>query len=176
MRLFIACNFPHSVQRFLGEQQNRIKTVCTKGRFPKEENLHLTLIFLGEIAEKDLSPIITILDTIETPPVPITFNELGCFKRRDGDIWWVGLLPSPPLLTLQKYLYAKLSQEGFTLDSRPFSPHITLARGVRLSQQIENIIPRETTVVRHISLMQTLHISGQISYRELHGKNLTSPT
>ena len=175
MRLFIACNFPHHVRQFLVEQQNLIKTVCTKGRFTKEENLHLTLIFLGEVAEEDLPSITTILDRVKTAPFSITFNELGSFKRRDGDIWWMGISPNPPLQSLHKNLFEELVQAGFNLDARPFTPHITLARGVRLHQQVEGITETLTARVHRISLMQTVHVLGRLSYIELHGKNLSSP-
>lgn len=63
MRLFIAINFNEDVIEDLVRLQAEFKRCRVAGNFTKPENLHLTLVFIGEYGNPD-----DILDVMETVP------------------------------------------------------------------------------------------------------------
>ncbi|PKL27949.1 MAG: RNA 2',3'-cyclic phosphodiesterase [Spirochaetae bacterium HGW-Spirochaetae-2] len=176
MRVFIAINFPTPVRRALVKHQQTIRNAAQSGNFTHEENLHLTLVFLGEVPVGDLSRINAIVDTVVCPPFPLAFDEIGRFDRKGKDIWWVGIRRSRNLLDLQAALDDAFRRAGYRLDSRPFTAHITLAREVRMSDPGDRrhlcaaIAPIETMATR-VSVMVSTRIGGRLNYREVYGKD-----
>ena len=176
MRVFIAINFPTPVRRALVKHQQTIRDAAQSGNFTQEENLHLTLVFLGEVPVGDLARIDAIVDTLASQPFPLTFDEIGRFDRKGKDIWWVGIRRNRSLLDLQSALDDAFRRAGYRLDSRPFTAHITLAREVRVSDPGDRrrlcttIAPIETTVTR-VSVMESTRIDGRLTYREVYGKD-----
>lgn len=178
MRVFVAINFPTPVRRALLKHQQTIRNAAQSGSYTHEENLHLTLVFLGEVPSVDLSRINAIVDTVACPPFQLSFDEIGRFDRKGKDIWWVGIRRNRNLLDLQSALDAAFRRAGYRLDSRPFTAHITLAREVRVFDPDDRrrlsttIVPIETEVTR-VSVMESTRIGGRLTYREVYGKDLT---
>jgi 2'-5' RNA ligase len=91
--------------------------------------LHLTLEFLGSVAESRLAALKALGDSLVLPAAGVVL---------DGIDWWrrPKLLvatcsdPSPAVVALQAQLRRLLSVQGFRIDSRPFRAHVTLAREV----------------------------------------------
>jgi len=168
MRLFIAINFDENTKENLITVQNHLRKLG-RGNFSRPENLHLTLAFLGEVSPERVAEICRIMDQITVPVLHISFDHVGRFKRDCGDIWWIGLAKNKTLLTLQKELAERLRAEGFPIENRSFSPHVTLARRVVLNEKQENIkILKEPfyTDVNKISLMLSHRIDGKLTYTE----------
>jgi len=63
-------------------------------------------------------------------PFELTFERIGRFERRGGDLWWAGIALTRDLKELQNALSRGMASVGFELDSRPFKPHVTLARQI----------------------------------------------
>jgi 2'-5' RNA ligase len=74
-RLFIAINFSGGVKNRLISLQDRIRGQALKGRFSPRENLHLTLVFLGETGEPALPRIRAAVSGVKTAPFAL---ELSC--------------------------------------------------------------------------------------------------
>ncbi len=176
MRVFIAINFSTPVRRALLKHQQTIRDAAKSGNFTRGENLHLTLVFLGEVPVGDLARIIDIVDTVSGPQFPLTFDEIGRFDRKGKDIWWVGIRRNRNLQDLQAALDDAFRRAGYRLDSRPFTAHITLAREVRVSdpgarrRMCTAIAPIETVATR-VSVMESTRIEGRLTYREVYGKD-----
>lgn len=168
MRLFIAINFDEETRKNIIDVQQRLRILGT-GNFSHPENLHLTLAFLGEIAPTKVDAVQQAMNRTAVGPISLTFDHVGRFKRDGGDIWWIGLSENRPLLSLQKELSGHLADAGFHLEDRRFSPHITLARGVRLDTQPEHstlLGSAFSTRASTISLMRSERISGSLTYTE----------
>ena len=168
MRLFIAINFDRQTKANLVNVQNHLREYGS-GNFTREDNLHLTLAFLGEISPDRLDTIKAVMDRISVPQLKLTFSEIGCF-RNDSELWWIGTEKNEKLLQLQRELSDGLKSEGFKLESRKFSPHITLARKMHAE-----MIDREkvlgmpfATETDAISLMLSERVDGKLVYTELH--------
>lgn len=177
MRVFVAINFPTGIRRALLEHQQTIRNAAQSGSFTHEENLHLTLVFLGEVPIVDVSRIQAIIDSVDCPPFSLSFDEIGRFDRKGKDIWWVGIRRNRNLLDLQAALDAAFRRAGYRLESRPYTAHITLAREVKVlypddrRRLCTTIVPIETEVTR-VSVMESTRIGGRLTYREIYGKDL----
>jgi len=169
MRLFIAINFNDEVKDALCETAAELKAASRRGRVTRRENLHLTLVFIGETARVD-----DILDVMEeaaeaafTEPVKISLSEAGIFKGRGGDLHWVGVENTPELKRLAKELAEGLRAEGFEIEKRRFTPHITIGREMVLSPSADIRIHKASMTADNISLMRSEHVNGRIVYTEL---------
>ncbi len=93
------------------------------------EDLHLTLIFLGELAPEALDAAVQAADGLCAGPVDLHIDRVGYFAR--PRVFWCGPAePSPGLMDLHARLARALAQRGLITERRPYSPHITLARKV----------------------------------------------
>ena len=92
MRLFMAINFNEEIKASLNEIINRLKEQAIQGNFTLVENLHLTLVFLGEVVPAKVNNIKQLMDKVNIAPFVLTIRDhLGHFKRDGGDIYWLGI-------------------------------------------------------------------------------------
>jgi len=94
-------------------------------------NIHLTLFFLGDLEEKRIKTLATLVAEAcsSTVPFDIVVSGTGVFgKKADPKVIWAGIERSGPLDNLYSLVSATLLKGGFTSDTKPFSPHITLGR------------------------------------------------
>ena len=176
MRLFIAVNFNDETKDRLHEIQEQLRSQSTNGNFTRRENLHLTLAFLGETPEEKLGHLIKIIDEviineIKPPPFEVCFNTTGCFTHGNKDLWWIGAERNTPGLShleaIHSRLIDRLSEEGFSVDRKPFSAHITIAREITHKQKIILDRPDIVIGIDRISLMKSEHIRGLLTYTEI---------
>jgi 2'-5' RNA ligase len=174
MRLFTAVNFDDTVKRRLLEAQAEIRAGSLGGNFSREENLHLTLVFLGETPGDRLPEIKRIMGQIAGPPPELNFSGLGCFSRARKELWYLEAEEGPGLERLreiQKELSSRLLGLGLPLDTRPFRAHITLGREIRTREK-PGWEGRIRVPVKRISLMKSEHRRGLLVYTELFGQDL----
>jgi len=172
VRLFIAIEFDQPTKTNIANVQHKLETFG-RGRFTHRDNLHLTLAFLGEVPPAKVAAIRRAMDRTAVEPMTLVFDHTGRFRREGGDIWWIGLARNQKLLDLQQELTNHLLKEGFVLEKRPFTPHITLARQVRLNAQPaqEDLLlePFEAQV-NGITLMLSERINGKLTYTPQYRK------
>jgi len=132
MRLFIALNFPEDVRAQIQEILDTVRAQSLQGRFVGDEQLHLTLEFLGDVPPSRISLIRQALDGLEGEAFTLRLTRAGAFRQREGDVFWLGVERGAPLMALQSALHKSLLEKGFTLENRPYTPHITLGRKVKL--------------------------------------------
>lgn len=170
MRLFIAINFPENTKDLLCRNISRLKTAAKQGRFTHRDNLHLTLVFLGEVEARRLEDIRRVMDSVSLPPFELSIGSGGRFRRDGGDIYWQSVTASDELTGLYRRLYDGLKAAGFKLESRNYKPHLTLGRQVVLTDEPKLEIMEVS--VHRISLMLSQRIDGKLKYTELYGKEL----
>ncbi len=167
MRLFISIDFDAETREKILAVQERLRRLG-EGNFSREENLHLTLAFLGEQPEAALPAIRAAMDSVSVPRLSLRFSRVGCF-RRESELWWIGLDETPALMRLQADLTAALRAAGFAPDAKRFRPHITLAREMSLGR-VEScaLLPQPfAAAADHISLMLSHRPNGRLTYTEL---------
>lgn len=127
MRAFLALPLPDAMCDALERLQQEIPI----GRLVPPENLHLTLLFLGDRSAAALEELHFALDALRAPGFDLRLSGLDMFNRADPDALHIGVTPCPALDALQARLRAVAHGAGLTLDRTRFRPHVTLARFTR---------------------------------------------
>ena len=168
MRLFIAVNFNRETNNSLLTLRDELRSGAEHGSFTLSDNLHITLAFLGECNAKQAFAAKTVMDSVSFKPFDILVERVGRFGGAEGEaLWWAGVSVDETLSDLHRILTDKLVAAGFKLDSRKFSPHITLGRRV-----VTDAVPRRITpfgeTVHKIDLMKSERINGKLTYTAIH--------
>lgn len=177
MRLFFAVTLPEEWQSALTRAAGTLRGHSRSGTFTRPENFHLTLAFLGEVA--DPAPALAAMGEVSVAPFSLRLSRPGLFRRREGDIWWVGLEPCPGLDALQRQLSARLRAGGFVLEERPFRPHLTLGRRVKLldgftPEDLGRGLPPLALTVDSFALMRSERVQGILTYTPVGSRRLFS--
>ncbi|MGO8746195.1 MAG: RNA 2',3'-cyclic phosphodiesterase [Thermoguttaceae bacterium] len=123
----MAIPLPESARdRFVAVQPPAVPCLRILGR----EELHLTLHFLGEVAEQDLDKERTALATVRMNAFAVAINGIGVFQQEGRpQVLWAGVEANKDLIALHRSIGSVLAAAiGFRPEERPYSPHITLAR------------------------------------------------
>ena len=175
MRLFLAILFEEPVKDRLREAMELIRRSTRTSRLTRRENLHLTLVFLGELREA--GKVREAMEEIRTSPFPLEIRGLGRFQRDGGDLYWAGIEPSLPLQNLYLELKNALAGKGIAVEDRPYRPHLTLARQAVEKPEtpfytLKNRLEPVKTKAAAVSLMKSERIEGRLVYTELYRKEL----
>lgn len=128
MRLFLAL-WPGKAAQEKLEAQARMMAEEFGGRPMPADKIHLTLVFLGELAPGRGAAAFEVALANPFTPFRMRLDRWGGFRR--SKVGWAGATRTPPaLVTLQSGLEAGLREAGFAIEERPFAPHVTLVRKV----------------------------------------------
>lgn len=141
--------------------------------FVKPENVHATLHFLGNINEKQIEHVDTLLrrESKEIQPFQISFGELRGFPNlKEPHVLFVeGRGDTKMAQALQKAIGSGLESLGFVIDSRPWVLHFTLARikNTIPLNFVACIAPSKTFTAANICLMESILGRGGPLYHVL---------
>ncbi|AEV28153.1 2'-5' RNA ligase [Sphaerochaeta pleomorpha str. Grapes] len=177
MRLFIAIKFDKDTINRALEQQKLLQANATRGTYTTESNLHLTLLFLGEVEASYLEPIKIAMEDIECKSFFLRFTRLGYFEKPQGDIWWIGGDNDPRLQHLEILLSKRLSSLKLPLSQEAYRPHLTLARNVRMPDEVkkqlmEKPFPWFGANVSSFTLIHSHRVDSLLTYSPLFTKEL----
>ena len=170
MRLFIAVNFSAGTLDALLAARERLRALTGgRGGFTQDTNLHLTLAFLGEIEPERAPLAVEAMRAAQGRVLTLGIDRIGRFRRDGGDIWWAGADRAPALSAYQRRLVRELRARGFELESRRFSPHVTLARRIDPALEVPDSLLAApiTERVDAASLMRSELGRGAPKYTEL---------
>jgi 2'-5' RNA ligase len=135
VRLFVALEIPAAVGDNLAALIKEFRELSSqvadkRPRWVRPENLHVTLKFIGEVAETKLEGIRAALSTVQTDArLELRFHGLGFFPNENRPtVLWTGLDASTSLQTLAGDIDGALATQGIAKEKRAFVPHLTLAR------------------------------------------------
>ncbi|NJC32836.1 2'-5' RNA ligase [Sphingomonas jejuensis] len=124
-RLFVALRPPRPARLLLQSMMHGL----LGARWQSDDQLHLTLRFIGEVDRHQADDIAAALASVRNDPVEARFGRLGTFDRRGRiDTLWVGVEPREPLASLHQKVDQALRRAGVEADRRAFVPHVTIAR------------------------------------------------
>ena len=136
-RLFVAVRPPDLVRGLLLAAMGGI----SGARWQKDEQIHLTLRFIGEVDRHRAGDVHAALGAIHHPRFEIALHGLGTFERRgQPETVWAGVAPHEPLKTLHNKIDNSLARVGVEREQRAYFPHITLARLKRSSGSVRNLL------------------------------------
>ncbi|MFP4077702.1 MAG: RNA 2',3'-cyclic phosphodiesterase [Bacillota bacterium] len=177
MRYFIALDFDKQDRKRFHVLAKMLKAHSDKARIVEEDHIHLTLAFLGEINSEQVRQAKAVVNAIEAEAFTLEFDTVSYFEpRRGGRIFWIGPDANPALKRLHTHVRDALLGEGFALDERPFTPHVTLARGVHIHKEhagdFKDAFETFVVPVPSVSLMVSTFKAGKLVYETLAKKPL----
>ena len=136
-RTFIAIELPPDVRARVAQHIAGLRHELpdVRASWSREDNLHLTLKFLGNVAVADITKVSGAVAsaTKSISSFELTISECGTFPPHGRpSVLWIGAQASG-LQALHAAIDLELAAAGFPRDSRPFHPHLTIAR-LRQSQ------------------------------------------
>lgn len=168
MRLFIAFELPEHIKEHLICLMEDLKPICKGARWVQRDDLHITIAFLGE-TEPYLVPIISdILQDISANCNSQTIRaaSLGAFPNSNmASVLWAGIEKNPQISAIANAIRNRLSEQTppITFDTKPFKPHITLAR-FKAQQNISTVLQKQfgdiTFRINTIVLYETVWLHG----------------
>ena len=126
MRLFVGIALAGSVARELGSLVARLRSSDSGMRWTEPDAWHITLQFPGNTTPEQYACLMEQLGKVRSAPVPAQLGSLGCFER--VGVLFTDVAATPGLTALGRGVVAATSRCGFAAETRPFHPHITLAR------------------------------------------------
>lgn len=133
VRAFVAVDLPEDVERAMGAAAQSLRDARIEGlRAVRPEGVHLTLKFLGDVPESRVDEIgHAVSETVAGHrQFEVSTGGFGAFpNKRRPQVLWIGISGRlEPLMGLQADVDAALGALGFQTETRPFHPHLTLAR------------------------------------------------
>jgi 2'-5' RNA ligase len=129
MRLFIGIPLAATTTRDLEAIADRLRSKCeseTLLRWSPAESWHITLQFLGSTRPQQYECVTARLRELHQPPFVVELGAVDTFDR--AGVLFVNARVTPHLVALQQAVIAATIPCGFVPESRPYHPHITLAR------------------------------------------------
>lgn len=172
MKLLISIIFDDKSKEQLFRHMQLLTEKCESGVFTKKENIHLTLVYVGETNQ--IGAIVETMDAIQTEPFEISLADGGNFRRSGGDIYWVGVEKTTELSKLQKMLYRSLVRHGVKTEKNDFKPHLTVSRETVIDKaEVPQTSFSSSLAIDRISLMKCESSKdGVVTYTELYAKEL----
>jgi 2'-5' RNA ligase len=170
LRLFFAIWPDREAQQEMAEsvQQIGLESLCG-GRKTRVENIHLTLVFIGEVDADRVEALLQAASQAEMLGVPrfdLVFDSLRYWRHNQIVYASVGNVPQE-LMHLVNGLQLAVSCAGFALEDRPYAPHVTLVK--RASCRALPELPRPLVwPVKEWVLVKSEQTSGGSVYSPVH--------
>jgi RNA 2',3'-cyclic 3'-phosphodiesterase len=124
LRLFVGIGFPPELKLGL----SLLRSGVPGAKWVDPGNFHLTLRFIGEIAEDTAADVDDSLVRLRARRFALQLAGTGVFGGDKPRNLWVGVERSPELLALHEKIEQALARAGLPPEPRKFTPHVTLAR------------------------------------------------
>jgi RNA 2',3'-cyclic 3'-phosphodiesterase len=134
IRTFLAIELPHTLKDRLSSLEPEFPRYAAGLKWSPPDLLHITLRFIGDVPETRLPAVMGAAQEAagRAAPFSLTLSHLGSFPTaRKPRVIWIGLEAGEGLDALNELfadIEAGLLARGFPAETRPFSPHVTLAR------------------------------------------------
>ncbi len=132
VRTFVAVGLPEGVRSAIADQSRRWEATLPNARWVRAENLHITMAFLGDVAEAAVPGLIGAVGEAVGGALPFSLEVrgLGAFPSlRRPRVLWVGIVGEglSRLIALREAVVGACAGVGLPTDEA-FHPHVTLAR------------------------------------------------
>jgi len=163
-RLFFGVPVAAPLREALGALADAL-AARARGRAVPVANLHATLAFLGTVPRDRVAELRSIGDALRGRRCKVELDRIGSF--RGARVAWIGTAAIPvPLAALQADLAQRLADAGWTLDARPFSLHVTLARHCRVALATDTV-PALAWPVAQVALFESIGTADGPRYEPL---------
>lgn len=170
-RTFVAVDLGKGVRDRAVALQQRLARTGVEVKWVEPANLHVTLVFLGEVDDREIPTVCGLITTALDASAAFTIQveRLGCFpNERRPRIVWIGVgSGAAELVALHDRIEQAVVDLGFRREERKYTPHVTLGR-VKSDESSSQLAPS----IRQHGNWQ----GGEVPVREIHvmGSELTS--
>jgi len=185
VRLFIGVRLSEDLCARIVRDTAHVRSSVPDVRWTNADALHITLRFLGEVAEENVAAIRSALDACASQRAPFIFRTggVGAFPRMSrAQVLFMGVEDAGATSELVACLDAALEPLGFPPEQRAFAPHVTLGRakkrrGVRLSEPAAAGVTIDAAMrVDRVELIRSHLGAGPARYEVLHAAMLQERT
>jgi 2'-5' RNA ligase len=143
VRAFIAVEVSSEIKEKIALLMERFRRTGVRAGWVHPHNVHLTLVFLGDISIAMSEDVHKVMDSVVSSEKPFIceISGLGYFGKRDRPrVVWADIKGDVQFLVdIQNRLCAGIKSLGIRIDDRPFVPHLTFAR-IRSPQNINELV------------------------------------
>ena len=167
MRIFIAIQLDNHIKSHLNCMTKELMPYFSKARYTHTENYHITLKFIGEIGRNDFNKTIKAIKTAasEIGKFMIWTKGVENFTKRHKHIFYCSIKDSVNLHNLYSVIDKELKNTGVINNDGKFTPHITVAREVVLTDRYPEIEFEDKRIeVEAISVMESTRVNGKLTY------------
>jgi len=161
VRVFVSVRIPVRIQRDLARLTRKLAESGIPVRWIPQENMHLTLRFLGNVPDAKRRSIVEALSQAanDTTPFEVPFGPVGAFPSpRRPHVIWIAVESAPRLRLLRGSVERHLALAGFATEVGPFHPHVSLGRALSDSSpgEFRDFVP----ACRKLGLDSVLRVSA----------------
>lgn len=182
-RAFIAIDMPDEAKESILSILEELPCKCL--RPVKKESMHLTLIFLGRPARREVEDVRRIMGGLDSKKFAMSIKGIGAFTPREPRVVFVSINEGKQeLLAIHRKIAADLGDSGIAVEDRPYQPHITIARVYKAtpheSGQISGIVEKHkgdefgSFVCGSIKLKSSIMEGGHYTHNDIYVKELDS--
>jgi len=133
LRTFIAAEIPRSIQQSIQQQVDNLRNIIGSSsiRWIPGQNIHITLMFLGDVSSQSVQILKQILPSEAElhSPFDIHIEGFGSFPNsKRARVLYIGVQAPAELGALHHGVESACGKIGYKPDTRPFSPHLTIGR------------------------------------------------
>lgn len=130
MRIFVGIDLDHEIRDKIARFLEGVRGFAPDARWVRPESLHITLKFIGEQKPEQVEAIQERLRKLEGPIVEVRLAGYGFFPTTKAPrVFWIAIQAGPEIAKLAAQVDAAVAEVGVPREDRPYSPHLTLARG-----------------------------------------------
>ncbi len=146
-RVYYAVTFNEEETKALIKLRSEFIKACSEGKPIPKNSMHMTLAFLGNVGDEDLSLLRLIRESISFEPFTFQLSKLGYFPdQKDSRLYYLTSSQDEALYALQKALTDALKKHQVAFHDRQFLPHLTLSRKTILKEEPQLSLPLTLTV------------------------------
>lgn len=170
---FLAVTLPNHVKEILANYKEVMKDKLPFRSWVHKEDYHITLAFLGSATQEQLQGIEKELQLlVNTPELNLALHNFSTFGLIESPrIFWAGLKENQALVSVQKQVHVICERNGFSLETRPYHPHITVARkwvgeeefNLKDLKQLETVLFQADTITLYES-----HVHQTPKYKPIY--------
>lgn len=173
MRLFVAVDLSDDAREAIVVEQRRLAAALVgfrdSLRLVKANQLHLTLLFLGEVAEARVPDLVATMNVaLDLPAFQLGLGGAGVFPPRGAPrVLWIGVTEgAASLVRLQRSIVERVRQLAIACDDRPFHPHLTIGRwrGSGSGRRVRDRVARPISF-RADAMMASLSVTRATLYQ-----------
>lgn len=170
LRAYIAIDFEDNIKNHFDKITSNLKDLGIEGSFTEKNNFHMTIRFIGEVDNLQITRIKEVIEKValEVSPFELLIKDLGIFRKKNTNILWLGVEESTILSELNKGLSTLLIASKIPFYDKLFMPHVTLGRRVLFDKApsvLKELVnfERISIPVNSISLMVSKEENGKLN-------------